>query len=370
MDLSLLRPLYEHLRPWASVYLDTSRDAEDAVSAVPLRWRAVAEKLAADGADPATVAALERTVNGDPGRRAAGPRGLALFASGGEVHLGVPLPEPPPRDQGVVSMLPDPLGLLLATDERVPWLRVVVDRTGADLLAVDARGARRTAEVIGDEEFPIRKTHPGGWSAPRYQRATEENWERNADQVSRAVVDLAEDVRAEVLVLAGDVRARQLVRDQLPARIAEHVVETDTGGRAAGAAQGPLERATEEAIRAKAGEHRDELFDAYHRDLGTGAAVAGLPEVTAALRRGGVRALFLDRHRPPVVSVWAAADPRQLGTERDQLTVGEPFRVAAASALIRAAVAERAEVLAVTADEVDLPDGVGAVLRYAQPQGS
>jgi hypothetical protein len=370
MDLAVLRPLYEHPGPWSSVYLDTSRGADDAVAAVPLRWRAVKEKLAADGADPATIAAIERSVDAGPAGRPADQRGLAVFASAGEVRLVIALPVPPPRDRGVVAALPDPLGLVLTVDERVPWLRVVVDRTGADLLAVDAGGARRTAEVTGDAEYPLRKTQPGGWSQPRYQRAAEENWERNADQVSRAVVDLAEDVRAEVLVLAGDVRARQLVRDRLPTRIGERVTETETGARAAGAATGPLDRVTEAAVRARAGEHRDELLDAYHRDLGTGAAVAGLHEVAAALRGGGVRVLLLDRDRLPQVSVWAAADPRQLGIERAEVTAGEPFRVAAPSALVRAAISERAAVLAVTAAEIDLPDGVGAVLRYAQPAGS
>jgi Bacterial archaeo-eukaryotic release factor family 2 len=370
MDLSLLRPLYDHSGPWSSVYLDTSRDAEDAVAAVPLRWRGVRDSLEADGADPATLDAIEQTVNADPGRDIAGDRGLAVFASAGRVHLAVPLADPPPRDHGVVSALPDPLDLVFYLGEHVPWLLVVVDRTGADLLAVDAHGPRRAAQVTGDGTYPLRKTAPGGWSQPRYQRAAQENWEHNAAQVSLAVAHLAEEVDAEVLVLAGDVRARQLVRDKLPERVDAQVVETDAGGRASGADQEPLKELTDEVVRARAGEYRAELLDTYRRDLGTGAAVGGLAEVTAALRRGGARALLLDRDRHPRVSLWASADPRQVGTEREQILAGEPFQVSAPAALIRAAVGERAEVLAVTADEVDLPDGVGAVLRYAQPEGA
>jgi hypothetical protein len=369
MDLSFLRPLYEHEGPWSSVYLDTSREAEDAVATVALRWRAVIEKLAADGADRATIAAIERIMPEDPGRDLAGHRGLAVFAGGGEVRMVVPLPSPPPRDQAVVSALPDSLGLVLTLHEQVPWVLVVVDRTGADLFAADANGPRRASEVTGEWDYPITKSRPGGWSQPRYQRAAEENWERNARQVSRAVADLAHDVEAEVLVLAGDVRARQLVREHLPESVRARILETEAGGRAPGADREPVRKMTEEAVRVKAEEHRAELLDAYRRDLGTGAAVAGLPEVTAALRRGGVRALLLDRDRYPRVDLWVAADPRQVGTELEQILVGDPFRVAATSALIRAAAGERADLFLVTADEVELSDGVGAVLRYPQPEG-
>lgn len=44
MDLTFLRPLYESDQPeapWAAVYLDPSRDTEDAAHAADLRWRAV-----------------------------------------------------------------------------------------------------------------------------------------------------------------------------------------------------------------------------------------------------------------------------------------------------------------------------------------
>ena len=34
MDLQFLRPLYEHFGGYVSVYLDTSRDSEDATGAV------------------------------------------------------------------------------------------------------------------------------------------------------------------------------------------------------------------------------------------------------------------------------------------------------------------------------------------------
>ena len=59
MQLSFLRPLYDRPGPWCSVYVDASADTEDAHAALALRWRALARQLTDQGADEATVAALE-----------------------------------------------------------------------------------------------------------------------------------------------------------------------------------------------------------------------------------------------------------------------------------------------------------------------
>ena len=60
MNLDFIRPLYEHTGPWASVYLDASRDTEDGARVVELRWRAAREQLAKAGADEATLALFHR----------------------------------------------------------------------------------------------------------------------------------------------------------------------------------------------------------------------------------------------------------------------------------------------------------------------
>src|SRR4051812_4416053 len=104
MKLSFLRPLYERPGPWASVYLDVSRDTEDAAKAVDLRWRRLRDELAGQGADAATLDAAEtalRDADPRPGRS-----GLSIFASGGTVVLAEPLAGPPPRDLAVWSGRP------------------------------------------------------------------------------------------------------------------------------------------------------------------------------------------------------------------------------------------------------------------------
>ena len=75
MDLQFLRPLYEHVGGYVSVYLDTSRDSEDATGALDLRWRSARERLASAGADQPTLAALAGVItDASRGARAGGVR--------------------------------------------------------------------------------------------------------------------------------------------------------------------------------------------------------------------------------------------------------------------------------------------------------
>ncbi|WIM96339.1 hypothetical protein ACTOB_008528 [Actinoplanes oblitus] len=94
MRLNLLRPLYERPGPWASVYLDTSRDTGDTARAVEDRWFAARDTLADAGCDPPTVHALEDAVL-DHHPEVPGRQGFALFATAGEVITRQALPEPP-----------------------------------------------------------------------------------------------------------------------------------------------------------------------------------------------------------------------------------------------------------------------------------
>jgi hypothetical protein len=365
MDLSFLRPLYAS-QPggWCSAYLDVSRDVEDAWTAVDLRWRGLAEPLRDQGADQATLDAIGTAVHdyrGSPG--------LALFGRDGEVALAVSLPRPPPRDSAAVCLLPHALPLARQLDQRVPWLRALVSRTGADLVAVPAAGMPRTARVT-DEEYPSRKASPGGWSQARYQRSAQLSWDRTAARISDRAAELAGKVRARVLVVAGDVRERTLVAERLTEELPKMpLVQTEAGQRAAGADPAPLDEATEQAVRAEAARLREEVLDAYSRERGRdGAAVTGLPDVVSALRQGKVDALLVDPDRLPADGrLWAGPDPVQIGLTDAELAgmgVSAPWSAHTDDVLLRAASATEADLLAVTADEAALTDGVGAHLRF------
>ena len=336
MNLTYLRPLYRQEGRWASAYLDASTDSADARKRIDLAGRAIADELAAAGADPATREAVEAGIRDHTGT---GRHGLALFATNGAVALTHLLAEPPARPIGRWGR-PSVLPLLHGTGEEVRWLRVLVDRTGGDLVLDSGRTLRT---VRGSDQYPISKAQPGGWSQPRYQRAAEENWERNAKEVAEAIAHAVEEVGAEVVIVAGDVRARQLLVEHLPPAVATRVTQTEAGSRAPGADPEPLDEATEEAVRALVARRYQEVLDAYRAGRAHGLAVAGLSEIRTPLEWGQVETLLVSTELPD--------DP---GDE-----------------LVAAAVGEDAEVVLVAPDQEPLSEGVGAVLRYrvGPPEG-
>ena len=65
--------------------------------------------------------------------------------------------------------------LVAARGEQVSWLRVVLDRTGADITTATVGGVPRSTTVQGAWTHPIHKAATGGWSELRFQHHTERN---------------------------------------------------------------------------------------------------------------------------------------------------------------------------------------------------
>lgn len=363
MQLSFLRPLYDHPGPWCSVYLDASMDTEDAHAALDLRWRGLQRQLAEQGADEPTITALDRVVRGhDP---MAGDYGIAVFAGQGRVALSEYLSAPPLRDLAAYGPLPHVMPLLAQRGEQVAWVRVLADRTGADATAVSAGGVPRRAHVDGREDFALRRVQPGGWSQSRYQRAAMEAWHHNAGDVTAATVELAEKVGADVVVVAGDIRATGMIAAQMPQRWQDLVVRTDAGSRAGGADPTLLDDLTVQTVAEVADQRISAALDRFGTQEDVGG---GLDAVVAALQRNQVDTMLIVDDPSATGELWIGPQPTDIATEPGQLaamSVAQPQRVRADAALVRALVGTDAELTVLGPDEApDLPDGVGAVLRY------
>lgn len=142
MRLDFLRPLYAEGSDYASLYLDSSRAAEDAAELVALRWRAARERLAEAGAPPSTLKALEELVT-DPRRSAPG---LAAFARDGTVAFAAPLPNPPRQEIVSYARLPHLMPLL--ADRADAALVRAAAGTGAELFFVP-EGEQPPGQGIG-----------------------------------------------------------------------------------------------------------------------------------------------------------------------------------------------------------------------------
>ncbi|MGA5700557.1 Vms1/Ankzf1 family peptidyl-tRNA hydrolase [Peterkaempfera bronchialis] len=371
MRLTDLRPLYGHPGPWASAYADIGGDAEDARQAIPLRARSAREQLLEQGADPATADAVHQAITelrGSPGRR-----GLAVFATGGRVVHSEPLPDPPPATRAVWAPLPHVMPLLVQRGEQIPHLLVAVDRTGADFsvwsLGAGGRETPEDAQEVQGSTDPIHKSHPGGWSQPRYQRRAENTWDRNARSVAAEAAAVAERFAVEAILVTGDVRAVALLREHLPARWQETVTELDTGGRAEGTSPAHIEAARQAAVATRAARPRMAAADRFAQELGRhGLAVEGVGPVVNALAEGKVLTVLLEDRPESEARLWIGPDPGQLALFSEDarlLGVEVPQQDRADAAIARTLAATAADLVVLRPGDGAKPaDGIGALLRH------
>ncbi|MFD6665505.1 Vms1/Ankzf1 family peptidyl-tRNA hydrolase [Micromonospora chalcea] len=363
MQLSFLRPLYNRPGPWCSVYMDASRDTQDARAQVDLRWRALKGDLLSQGADPVTVEAVEEVVRRH--QPMPGDYGIAVFATRGRVVLTEYLSAPPLRDLASWSALPHTMPLVAQRGEQVAWVRVLADRTGADAMAVSAGGVPRRAHVTGAQSRQLRRVQPGGWSQSRYQRAAMEAWHQNAGDAAAATADLAERVGADVVVVAGDIRATGMIAAQLPERWQDVLVRTDAGSHDVGADDTLMDDITAQTVAEVADQRVTAALDRFgvQEDVG-----AGLDAVVSALQRNQVDTMLIVDDPSADGELWVGPEPTEIATDPGQLadmSVADPQRVRADAALLRALIGTDADLTVLAPEEApELTDGVGAVLRY------
>ena len=367
MNLSFLRPLFDQPGPWVSVYLEATRASENADQEMELRWRGLREQLTEQGADAADVEAVGTAIQEHPSQ--SGRYGLALFARGGEVVLLEVLSAPPAADEAHYGPLPHAMPLVAQRGEEIPYVRVLADRTGAELEGLAVGGSPRRQEVTGSETFPLRKVHGGGWSHRRYLQAAEESWKRNAGDVATAAVELAESVGAEVIVVGGDVRAVQMFAGKLPKRWQDRVVQTDAGSRHAGADESALDDVTLQAIADIADRHTRDAVERYLAQRGDDTASTGLADVVTRLQRGQVDTVLLVNEPSSTDVLYIGLDDPTLVAANPELLrqsgVPDPRRVRADAALLRAIAGTSADLVLVEPGQAPLEHGIGAVLRYA-----
>ncbi len=363
MELSFLRPLYTEGAPVASVYLDTTRAVPDADERIATRWRTARRTLAEQGADDATLEALDATVGGVPDL--SGPQGEALFAADGRLLGAFTLTEPPAADRALWTPVPDPLLLAFDRDHQVPHVLVAVDREGADVegypAAAHEPAFRRT---FNGSTLHITRVRAGAEAQASFHRRTVNVWSENTEQAAQDVRDAVDAVDAEVILVAGDPKAFGLLRDHL-GPLAERLVKVG-GGRTDAQARAALREAADTALHEISAEsHRDALRQ-LESALDGDQALQGIPAVKEALAEGRVDTLYM---APPTATqdvplFTSERNPRALATDRaalgDDPTV---FEAPAPLLLLRAAVLGDASF-----SEIQPPtrctDGVAALLRY------
>lgn len=373
MNLSFLQPLAEEPGPWASAYLDTSRDIDDPDHAVGLRWRHQRDALRAQGADPATVAALEAAVGTDCDLP--GPHGQALFATHGRLALTGELPEPPARDTARYGGLPDAMPLALQHAPDIPYLAVALTRTVRPRGTGEENGQGPVDHVLIAYEagrWPTSRTTPG-------RRTTHlvplEEWQHAARRHAAELAEAADRNGVGTVVLrrdTGDAWLSGVLVNRLPIDLQNSltVVEDDPGtGISGGDGRALVEEHVADVLRGRLSKADRRHLDVFHaqrarhptRSEGAGAVVS-------ALQRGQARAVLVRLPTALPERLWTATEPDQIAmsaAELEAFGASGPQEEPADTALLHAALRTGAELVVLPPDDdTPLADGVGVVLRY------
>ncbi|GGS02888.1 hypothetical protein GCM10010269_47240 [Streptomyces humidus] len=363
MRLSFLEPLYKQPGPFASVYLDTSRDAavDDPDAAIELRWRHLRDALMAEGADRDSVTAVADTAGSDTD--VPGTHGQAVFTAHGRLALLDELPSPPTRDTAHFGTLPDTMPLIVQHTPGIPYLAVHVHYSGRH--STDATDTVRIDAEAGT--WPLTKVTPG-------HRVHEEipatDWLNAAGEIGRELEGHARRIDVEAVVVAGDVWARGILVRRLPAPLRGQVTTVEGAGESM-PGRALLEQRLESFFSGRMAAHDRALLDTFLAQRARdGATAEGLSAAVSALQRGRAKALFLNDHPESTLHLWVGPKPGQLAlTEQELRSYGiqDVREERADAALARALVGTRAELVVVPEQQLRLSEGVGVLLRYADP---
>jgi hypothetical protein len=355
-----LAALVEGTGPFASVYLTTVADVENAAQRSMQHWKTVRSELELAGAPADVLDAVEQQV---PDAHLEGSS-LGVIAGPGTLHVEHHV-VPPPADLGRWGPVPAVLPLVRWRQSTPPVVVVLTDRTGADLTAI-RRDRPPVAREAAGADFPLTKVHAGGWSSRRYDQRVENTWEQNAANVAAEVTRLAQQVRARLVVAAGDERALALLTRELDAPVTDRFRILE-GGRAAGA-DGIDDEALVSAVAEAVDADTDAVLAVFEEERGQDdRAVEGVTPTVDALARAAVDVLLVSDDVDDDRTAWVGPNATALATGADDLRglgVQEPVEGPLVDALLRAALGTSAGVRVVPADRAP-KDGVGAILRWS-----
>ncbi|WP_024804604.1 Vms1/Ankzf1 family peptidyl-tRNA hydrolase [Nocardia sp. BMG51109] len=357
MAITSLYELTDYEGPFASVYLGTSNDTEDAAQQQRLRRRAVRAELTESGAPARILEAVDEALAAPPPGRA----GQAVITDHEHVLVAEPLPVPPPRPVVRLSPLPYLLPLLELRRPRTPYVVAIVDRHGADIRGVDARG-HRIAHSMSGTAHPLHKVGGGGPSHKSIQHRVEDTVRHNIAGVAHEVGRTADRAGATLVLLCGEVTARTALADALPPH-GRRVIQVESGSRAAGSDRDALDRDIERILREETELRRGAVVELFGQEQGRmhGLAAQGLAATTAALREANADTLIVAPDALGDRVVCADPDPTQV-MPAEMAPPRAPSR-RADEALPLAALAARADIV-ITGPEHAPAEGVGALLRH------
>jgi hypothetical protein len=344
------------------VYVDDSRAVTDAATQLGATWRDLRKHLEVEHADPNVIASLEQAILHE--RPGVGLQGHAVIATREGILIDEHLATPPSGTVFRVSEYPYVLPLLESGVGRPSYLMAAVDRAGADITV--RRGTLTHVETVSGGGFPVHKPVSAGWNGyGDLQHTTEEAVRINVRAVARRITELVDENSLEVVFVCGAVRIRSDMVAALPKRLLPRVCELLAGPSGHRVREGEVTDLIDAEFQRRWRAGVADVVDRLNteRGRGSGLAAEGIREVCVALRYGDVDTLVVGDLADATVVV--GKDLTMVAADADMLSeIGEaPQRVARADEALPFAAMSVGAAL-VRARDVDIADGVAALLRY------
>ena len=362
MHSDRFRPLVDAKGPFVSIYFDDSHDTEDAAAQLDARLRDIRKQLEEQSVDGSVIAAIDSAVRG--AHPPVGRSGRALILAGDVVVLDEHLIRPPTTTIVRVSDLPFVVPIVEHGLLHTAYLRVAVDSTGADIGVHYA--SRVDNETVDGDGYPVHKAKSSEGHEYGKENAVEEAVRKNIREVADRVTHLVDETGAGLVFIEGEVSSRTELASELPERVAEKAVQLEGGGRAAGTDEAEVHHEISEAFLMRRLATIDAAAQRFAAGRGTGLAVEGLADVTAALRDGAVDTLIIGDIED--ATVVADADLMLIAADADTLSDlgAAPERTLRADEALPIKAVATDAALVRTDERMSPADGVGAVLRYAE----
>jgi len=156
--------------------------------------------------------------------RDAAYQGIAIFACAeAELFEAIPLETPFDDHWMFVGSVPHlyPLAKLIDTYPR--YAAVMLDTNKARIQVLSLAAAERDEKVVSDK---TRRTSKGGWSQARYQRRADNVHVQHMKEVVDALDKIVREENINQVVVSADVVALSKFKEQLPAHLADKIVDT------------------------------------------------------------------------------------------------------------------------------------------------
>lgn len=309
--------------PFASVYVDVSRDTDAGNRMAELHAREAADGLAAQGAPESVITPIRQVL--DEVVRLPSPVSRCLVA--GERGVLLDGMSRSHRSQPVINFgpLPDVAHWLGDEAEATTFLLVLLDHEGGDLTTFSSRTMEPIKATEAGEPSPYEhKVRGGGLAHYRFQRTSETVWADNADAVLTEIDRRLTD-EVDLMLIGGepDMRNKVLSGEQKswPEVIVLEGVNRNTEDSSMA---DRIMREADSAIRARAMAHRLAAVHQLRDRMGQGSGSAtGVADTISALVQGQVERLLLD----PDAAAEQVVDPADHpGVSLGSVRADQPLR--------------------------------------------